>query len=157
MSFEGWGYRFEGPFPLPDYLSAKPGVFIVWCVSDGIWDILDAGEADNVKYFLLAIDHLKDHDINNIYQIYFSAANVENSKARVQLLKTIKGPSFHPCDVEALKKKDGLPSHTKHFDSQRVGWKIRQLLSKMIKVPSIPRRVARGFEEKMEELRITKK
>ena len=156
MGFEAWGYRFEGPVPLPDYLSTKPGVFIVWCVSDGTWDILEAGDADNVKHFLLSRDHLQDHDLGYSYQIYFSAAHIESPEERIKLLKDIKGPSFVPCDIAALKKKDALYDHTRFFDGRRIGWKLRHLISRMVRIPSIPRRLVRGFEEKMEEFDISK-
>jgi len=152
MGFQGWGHFFQGPVALPEYLESKPGVFVVWCVHGGLWDILDVGEADNVKTFLLSRSHLEDHDTTQPYQIYFSATYMADSKKRLGLLKTIKGPAFVPCDLEALRARKSSADEDELFASdERVKVRTRHR-SKVAAVTVVPGRFVKSLVKRIKEL-----
>jgi len=51
MSFERWGYNFEGAFANPESLPSGQGVYVIWCEPDqGEWPVLDVGESDDVRH-----------------------------------------------------------------------------------------------------------
>jgi hypothetical protein len=49
MSFEYWGYTFEGAWEDPINLDPRPGVYAIWCNAEGTWTVLHVGEAEDVK------------------------------------------------------------------------------------------------------------
>lgn len=48
MSFQRWGYDFEGAFINPEQLRAQAGVYVIWCEAE-TWKVLDVGESEDVK------------------------------------------------------------------------------------------------------------
>lgn len=152
MSFHGWRHLFEGPVPLPEYLKPKPGVFVVWCVHEGTWDIMDAGDADNVKTFLLMRSHLEEQVADRPYSVYFSAAYISDPDERIRLLKDIKGPSFVPFDAAALKGRTVVSEHDKLFAHAKSKRFHKRLLAKLAIVPMVPRQLMRGLVKKTKEL-----
>jgi hypothetical protein len=152
MGFEGWRHRFQGPVPLPEYLKPKAGVFIVWCVHDGIWDMLDVGDADNVRNFLLIRAHDQDQGGDQPYRIYYSAAYVAELEERIRLLKSIKGPSFIPCDLAALRDRKETSEHEKLFGHAKSRRFLSRRLAKFAGVPALPRRLMRGLIRRTKEL-----
>ncbi|HVP90912.1 MAG TPA: hypothetical protein VMS75_06815 [Terriglobales bacterium] len=152
MGFEGWGYRFQGPVPLPDYLKPKPGVFIVWCVHDGAWDILDVGDADNIRNFLLVRDHFEDAGGDQPFKIFYSAAYLARPEERIRLLMSIQGPSFARCDLAALKKQKGLSEHERLFGRAMSRRRPGRLRVKLLRVPSLPRKLMRELLKRTREL-----
>ncbi len=152
MSFHGWHHLFDGPVPLPEYLKPKPGVFLVWCVHEGIWDIMDAGDADNVKTFLLMRSHLEEQVPDRPYKVYFAAAYISNPDERVRLLKEIKGPDFVPFDAAALKGKPVVTEHEKLFGQAKPRGLHKRLLSKLAIVPKVPKKLMQGLTKRTKEL-----
>jgi hypothetical protein len=119
MGFQAWNHLFDGPYPLPEYLKPRPGVFIIWCVIGGEWDILDAGSADNVKTFLLVKTPFEAYPGMEPAMLFFSASYLANPKTRQSLLERIKGPSFIPCDYRARIGRLGETEHEKLFGSAK--------------------------------------
>jgi len=156
MGFQGWGHFFQGPVALPEYLEAKPGVFVVWCVHGGLWDIIDVGEADNVRSFLLSRGHLDDHEAGRPYQVYFSATYLADAKKRLELLKTVKGPSFVPCDLEALKTRKSEAEKDEFFSpGDHVQIRTRHR-SKVAAVTVVPGRFVKSLVKRIRELERSK-
>jgi len=152
MSFHGWHHLFEGPVPLPEYLKPKPGVFVVWCVHEGTWDIMDAGDADNVKTFLLMRSHLEEQVADRPYSVYFSAAYISDPDERIRLLKEIKGTDFVPFDAAALKGQPVVTEHEKLFAHAKSKRFHKRFLAKLAIVPMVPRQLMRGLVKKTKEL-----
>ena len=73
MSFESWGYEFDGAYSSPDHLQPTAGVYVIWCGDGDSWTVLDVGESDNVR------DRVSDHDRADCWAehctgiIYYSA------------------------------------------------------------------------------------
>ncbi len=49
MSFEQWGYEFDGAYSAPDRLQAMAGVYVVWCKTNDVWKVIDVGQSDDVR------------------------------------------------------------------------------------------------------------
>jgi hypothetical protein len=49
MSFERWGYKLEGPYTKPEYVPNYPGIYVVECVVDDDWFVLDVGQTKKVR------------------------------------------------------------------------------------------------------------
>jgi len=49
LTFNKWGYLFEGAFTKYDYLKPELGVYAIWCRSGVIWTLLDVGETGNIR------------------------------------------------------------------------------------------------------------
>jgi hypothetical protein len=56
MTFERWGYKFDGAYTSPDSLQPIAGVYVIFCRDGDRWTVLDVGESDNVR------DRLSDHE-----------------------------------------------------------------------------------------------
>ncbi len=53
MSFEQWGYEFDGAYSAPDRLQSMAGVYVIWCKTDDIWRVIDVGQSANVRQKLV--------------------------------------------------------------------------------------------------------
>ena len=49
MSFDEWGYHFEGPFRDPNSFESRSGVYVIWFLCGETWTVLDVGESEDVK------------------------------------------------------------------------------------------------------------
>ena len=49
MSFERWGYTFEGAWTDPSNLESRSGVYVIWCKTGEDWKVLDVGESHDVS------------------------------------------------------------------------------------------------------------
>lgn len=73
MTFERWGYKFDGLFSSPDSLHPIEGVYVIFCKIGDDLSVLDVGESDDVQ------DRVSNHDRadcwkqNCIGTIYYSA------------------------------------------------------------------------------------
>ena len=54
MGFVRWGHEFDGTYPSPDRLENLPGVYVLWCVRDRRWDVLEVGSSAAVRVTLRA-------------------------------------------------------------------------------------------------------
>lgn len=65
MSFEYWGFTFEGAWAQPINLESRPGVYVIWCrpVDAAAWKVLDVGESEDVKSSV--INHEKKEQWKN--------------------------------------------------------------------------------------------
>ena len=73
MSFNRFGYQFDGIFYDPSRLQPFPGVYIVWCITGNDWQALDVGEAEDVRERLLNHDRKECWTSNCRGTIFFSA------------------------------------------------------------------------------------
>ncbi len=51
--FQRWGYRVDGWFSSPYELEEKPGVFVIATQGFQLPFVLDVGESDNIRFFVL--------------------------------------------------------------------------------------------------------
>jgi hypothetical protein len=56
MSFNSWGYEFDGTYIDSNQLQARGGVYVVWCRNGDNWRVLDVGEAQDVR------ERLRNHE-----------------------------------------------------------------------------------------------
>ena len=101
MSFERWGYEFDGAFIDPGDLKSIPGVYVILCVTMKDFFVLDVGQAEDVE------DRCQNHDRFNCWEnncnyygiIYFSAhympGSSEKSRRLVETLIRVK--TNPPC------------------------------------------------------------
>jgi hypothetical protein len=149
MGFQAWNHLFDGPYPLPEYLKPKPGVYIVWCVIGGEWNVLDAGGADNIRTFLLIKRPFDSYPGIEPAMLYFSASYLANPKTRQALLERIKGPSFVPCDYRARISRLGKTEHEKLFGSAKTKRSRALSLEKTPTTPRVPKQSIRGLLKKI--------
>ena len=98
MTFERWGYKFDGPYDSPDSLQPIAGVYAIWC-GDELDELLDVGESDNVR------DRVSDHERADCWEqnctgtIYYSATYMpfsdEDERRRVE--QEIRRLTNAPC------------------------------------------------------------
>ncbi|HOI93179.1 MAG TPA: hypothetical protein PK250_00585 [Syntrophobacter fumaroxidans] len=48
MSFEQWGYEFDGAYSVADRLQPRAGVYVVWCKIEDKWKVIGVGQSENV-------------------------------------------------------------------------------------------------------------
>lgn len=100
MSFEKWGYSFEGTFTSCSSLKKEKGVYVIWCSEGGELRVLDAGEAENIKEKVCRLCP-EDCWIKNCKgKILYSAAYMpeateEYRKVAQKLIRNSSGP---PCN-----------------------------------------------------------
>ena len=99
MGFEYLGYQFDGAYTSPDFLEPASGVYVIWCENEGMWTVLDVGEADDVK------ERVKNHDRADCWErnrsgtIYYSATytpNLQQTK-RIEIEGKIRRLTNPPC------------------------------------------------------------
>lgn len=95
MSFERWGYQFDGAYTLPDSLQSRSGVYVIWCKSGVDWTVLDVGESANVK------DRVSNHERADCWRrncsgtIYYTATYTSSGREEIeQRIRTLTNP---PC------------------------------------------------------------
>lgn len=145
MGFQAWNHLFDGPYPLPEYLKPEPGVFIIWCVIGGEWDILEAGSADNIRTSLLVKNPFESYPGIEPTMLYFSASYLANPKMQKALIKRIKGPSFVPCDYMAKINNLGKTEHEKLFGDSKSRSKRFLSLKKIAATSIVPKQITRGL------------
>jgi hypothetical protein len=96
MGFQGWNYEFDGPYLRPDLLKSKPGVYIIWGVVSGVWNILDVGESENVRDFLASTETPAMPPDKAPIKRYFSSAYIPGVEERNRLVNTIKNRASDP-------------------------------------------------------------
>ncbi|RLB39474.1 MAG: hypothetical protein DRH12_11440 [Deltaproteobacteria bacterium] len=98
MSFERWGYQFEGAWTDPNNLESRSGVYVIWCKSGETWTVLDIGESHDVKNRVL------NHERENCWKqncrgvIYYSATYTphlqQSGRTEIeQYIRSITNPS----------------------------------------------------------------
>jgi len=99
MSFEKWGYEFDGAYKSPDPLQARSGVYVIWCRDGDNWTVLDVGEAADVK------DRINTHERADCWSrkcsgtIYYSATYTPNLQqvGRMEIEQRIRRLSDPLC------------------------------------------------------------
>ncbi len=99
MSFERWGYQFEGAFSSPDSLQSRSGVYVIWCRVGDNWSVLDVGEAADVNNRVTTHDRKSCWARNCSGSILYSATYTPNlqqpgRKEIEQRIRTLTNP---PC------------------------------------------------------------
>jgi hypothetical protein len=90
MSFQGWGYQFDGGYLNPDGLKIKAGVYVIWCRFEDCWTILDVGESDDVRWRLNTHERSACWSQNCAGTIYYTATYISDKNERVRLEKKIR-------------------------------------------------------------------
>ncbi|MBN1293156.1 MAG: hypothetical protein JXB48_15065 [Candidatus Latescibacteria bacterium] len=105
LSFKKWGYDFEGAFSHPEYLKEQSGVYVIWCRSGAIWTVLDVGESENIRHYVLNHPHGEMWEklcLNSSRILYYSATYTRSTDktGRVEIVNKIKeasSPLFNDC------------------------------------------------------------
>ena len=100
MSFEKWSFTFEGIFESPEPLSEVAGVYVVWSKNgEDEWDVLDVGQAENVRQRLLVHDRKDCWKRLCIGTIYYSACPMpeSNEEERRRVEAVIRKQADPPC------------------------------------------------------------
>lgn len=100
MSFEYFGYTFEGAWADPSNLEPRPGVFVVWCKSGDKWTVICVGESEDVKNRVVhhgEIDDWKGHCAPNgqlyygvTYTLSLPQAGRQEIKQRIESLVNLQ-------------------------------------------------------------------
>ena len=99
MTFERWGYKFDGPFSSPDSLQPIGGVYVILCRDEDSWTVLDVGESDNVK------ERVSNHERSDCWEencadsIYYAAhyMPLSDEGERRQVEQEIRRLTNPPC------------------------------------------------------------
>jgi len=99
MGFERWGYQFDGAYTDPALLSSRSGVYVIWCKKGDNWDVLDVGEAADVK------ERVCNHERSSCWSrncsgiIYYSATYTPNLQqpGRKEIELRIRSLTNPPC------------------------------------------------------------
>jgi len=97
MSFKRWGYQFDGAYNFSSMLSAKAGVYIIWCKKENGWKILDVGESINVT------ESIENHEKKELWKqncrgtILYSASYISNENERRKLEAKIRTTEILIC------------------------------------------------------------
>jgi len=99
MSFDMWGYRFDGAYPDPNLLKSSPGIYVIWSKKGENWKVLDVGESADVK------DRLLDHERKPCWtshctgELVYSATYTPDldQPGREKIAQHIRGRSKPPC------------------------------------------------------------
>lgn len=99
MAFAYLGYQFDGAYNSPDSLESNPGVYIIWCICEDEWQVIDVGESNDVK------DEIKNHERKPCwekhcpFEIYFSATYTPNlpQPERLRIEDRIRKLTNPPC------------------------------------------------------------
>jgi hypothetical protein len=99
MSFERWGYTFEGAWDDPNRLEARSGVYVIWCKDGDTWTVLDVGESGDVKGRVLSHDRKEEWMRHCKGTIYYSATYTPNLEqaGRMEVEQKIRGAASPPC------------------------------------------------------------
>lgn len=100
MSFEQWGYKFNGPYVSPATLAPEAGVYAIWCKTNLRWHILDVGQSEDVR------DRCQNHDrtdcwedkcqVGNLrYSAHYMPDSSETNRIRVE--QDIRSRANPPC------------------------------------------------------------
>ena len=73
MSFERWGYEFDGLYSKPDDLQGASGVYVIWCEAPDDLSVLDVGQSGNVK------ERIQDHERSECWFRHCSGGHVRYS------------------------------------------------------------------------------
>lgn len=98
MTFEKWGYKFDGPYDSPDSLLPIAGVYAIWCGAE-LDKLLDVGESDDVKDRVSnheRADCWPEHCTGTIsYSAHYMPLQDEEERRKVELQIRILGTP--PC------------------------------------------------------------
>jgi hypothetical protein len=100
MSFEKWSFTFEGAFESPEPLPEVAGVYGVWSKNgEDEWDVLDVGQAENVRQRLIVHDRRDCWKRLCIGTLYYSAYPMpeSNETARGRVEAFIREQADPPC------------------------------------------------------------
>jgi hypothetical protein len=97
MSFQGWGYQFDGGYLNPDGLKIKAGVYVLWCRFKDSWTILDVGESDDVRWRLSTHERSGGWKENCPGKIYYTATYISDKNERTALEKKIRSSHKVVC------------------------------------------------------------
>jgi hypothetical protein len=97
MSFEGWGYQFEGAYTNPGEVPGQAGVYTVWCWENNKWKLLDVGQSENMRQRLINHDRVDCWEQNCGGSIYFFVVAISSEEERRALEQTIRQQGKPPC------------------------------------------------------------
>lgn len=99
MSFERWGYQFDGAYTSPDSLQSRSGVYVIWCKYGDNWTVLDVGESADVRERVGNHERAGCWSRNCLGTIYYSATYTPNLQqaGRVQIEQRIRNLTNPPC------------------------------------------------------------
>ncbi len=99
MSFERWGYTFEGAWTDPNSLESRSGIYVIWCKTGESWKVLDVGESNDVKNRVLNHDREDCWERNCSGTIYYSAMYTPNlqQEGRRKIEQVIRAATNPPC------------------------------------------------------------
>ena len=99
MSFERWGYHFEGAFNSYNNLQARSGVYVIWCKNRENWTVLDVGESSDVKNRVSTHDRADCWTRNCLGTINYSATYTPNlqQEGRIEIERKIRLQTNPPC------------------------------------------------------------
>jgi len=102
MSFERWGYQFEGAYTSSDPLKSISGVYVIWCKTGDNWVVLDVGEASDVKARVSNHERADCWKRNCSGTIYHSATYTTGltEEQRRQIEQRIRSETDPPCGKE---------------------------------------------------------
>jgi hypothetical protein len=102
MSFERWGYTFEGAWSDPNQLESRSGVYVIWCRNGEAWSVLDVGESHDVRGRILAHDRMTDWKRHCNGVIYYSATYTPDlhQTGRILIEQKIRSAAKPPCGKE---------------------------------------------------------
>ena len=98
MSFERWGYQFDGAYNFSWILNAKAGVYIIRCKKENGRKILDVGESANVR------ERIENHEKKECWEqncrgtILYSATYLSDENERKKLEVKIRTTEILICD-----------------------------------------------------------
>ena len=99
MSFERWGYQFDGAYPSSESLQSRAGIYVIWCKTGEQWTVLDIGETTDVK------ERVSNHDRADCWarhcsgKIYYSATYTPNlqQSGRIAIEQRLRDLTDPPC------------------------------------------------------------
>lgn len=99
MTFERWGYKFDGLYNSPDSLQPIEGVYVIFCKIGDDLSVLDVGESEDVQ------DRVSNHDRANCWKqncigdIYYAATYTpwleEDERRKIE--QNIRDSENPPC------------------------------------------------------------
>lgn len=80
MSFEQWGYEFDGAYSLADRLQPRAGVYVVWCKTEDRWRVIGVGQSENVNRQLAEAEQARCWgDECKMGTVYFAATYTDGA------------------------------------------------------------------------------
>ena len=104
MAFNRWGLLFDGPWPNPDILEPRTGIWVIWCcIDEKHWSIAAVGETRNVREAVLERVAKLGPCKHPAGSMHFSAAYPARTpqKIRREIVERITATAHRPCGGNA--------------------------------------------------------